>query len=102
MRPIDADTLFNQSNRKLSEAIKYGNGNPEQQHWSYSTMMMYEIDDEIDDAPTLDVSPTIHGQRERTINAYGDPEGFICQCRHQGQNASNYCPNCGAVMDGKG
>jgi hypothetical protein len=39
------------------------------------------------------------GQWERIINPYGKLEGFICQCGHQSQSASNFCPNCGASMD---
>ena len=45
-RLIDADALFNQK-YKLSDAVKYGNKDAEQQHFSYSTLMMYEIADEI-------------------------------------------------------
>lgn len=54
MRLIDADELFNWGDKKLKNAVKYGNENAEQQSWSYSTLMMYEIADEIDDAPTID------------------------------------------------
>ena len=34
-------------------AVKYGNADREQQDVSYSTMMMYEINDAIDAAPTV-------------------------------------------------
>ena len=50
MRLIDADVLLEQYN--LKDATKYGNKNAEQQAHSYSTMMMYEIADMIEDAPT--------------------------------------------------
>ena len=43
----------------LTKCVKYGNENAEQQHDSYSTMMMYEIADEIDDAPTIDAVPVV-------------------------------------------
>lgn len=38
----------------LNECVKYGNKTAEQQSNSYSTMMMYEIADEIEDAPAVD------------------------------------------------
>ncbi len=38
----------------LTECVKYGNKTAEQQNNSYSTMMMYEIADEIEDAPAVD------------------------------------------------
>ena len=51
MRLIDADALL--ENYNLKDATKYGNKNAEQQYKSYSTMMMYEIADMIEDAPTI-------------------------------------------------
>lgn len=51
-RLIDADALMD-GWMNLREATKYGNETAEQQAHSYSTMMMYEIADEIDDAETI-------------------------------------------------
>ena len=50
MRLIDADALLEQYN--LKDATKYGNKDAEKQAHSYSTMMLYEIADMIEDAPT--------------------------------------------------
>ena len=50
MRLIDADALLEQYN--LKDATKYGNKDAEQQSHSYSTMMLYEIADMIESAPT--------------------------------------------------
>lgn len=50
MRLIDADALLEQY--KLKDATKYGNKNAKQQAHSYDTLMMYEIADMIEDAPT--------------------------------------------------
>ena len=50
----------------------------------------------IDDAPAADVSPVRHGRRV-------DYGGFYCrcsQCEGTLPVCSNYCPNCGAKMDG--
>ena len=49
-RLIDADALLEQYN--LKDATKYGNKDAEKQAHSYSTMMLYEIADMIEDAPT--------------------------------------------------
>ena len=49
-RLIDADALLEQYN--LNDATKYGNKDAEQQAHSYGTMMLYEIADMIDGAPT--------------------------------------------------
>ena len=51
MRLIDADVLLEQYN--LKDATKYGNKDADQQAHSYSTMMLYEIADMIEDAPTV-------------------------------------------------
>ena len=48
-RLIDADALLDQYN--LKDATKYGNKDAKQQNHSYSTLMLYEIADMIEDAP---------------------------------------------------
>ena len=50
-RLIDADAEAKKWG--LDKAVKYGNKDAEQQHFSYSTMMMYEIRDILDDAETV-------------------------------------------------
>ena len=50
-RLIDADALMKLYG--LEDATKYGNETAEQQIHSYSSMMMYEIADMIDNAPTI-------------------------------------------------
>ena len=50
MRLIDSDALLEQYN--LKDVTKYGNKDAEQQAHSYSTMMLYEIADMIESAPT--------------------------------------------------
>lgn len=51
-RLIDADALMD-GWMNLREATKYGNKTAEQQAHSYSTMMMYEIADEVEEADTI-------------------------------------------------
>lgn len=59
--------------------------------------------DIIEDAPTADVAPVVHG---RWVTHYrsGTPvaEGYVSTCCDMWNNRkSDYCPNCGAKMDGK-
>lgn len=57
MRLIDADALL--ENYNLKDATKYGNRDAEQQAHSYSTIMMYEVADMIEEAPTIDAVPVV-------------------------------------------
>lgn len=50
-RLIDADAEAKRWG--LDKATKYGNETSEQQHFSFSTMMMYEIADILDDADVI-------------------------------------------------
>ena len=74
MRLIDADALLEQYN--LKDATKYGNKDAEQQTHRYGTMMLYEIADMIDDAPT----------------AY-DPEKVVEQLENYGNEEMDYYRN---------
>lgn len=101
MRLIDADALFKYNGRSISDAVKYGNKDAEQQEWSYSTMMMYEIAYEIDNAPTVDAVPVVHGRWIWNETGKPDWEQFYT-CSNCGDIEyweSHYCPNCGAKMD---
>jgi hypothetical protein len=51
MRAIDADALMESIG--CADAVKYGNRDRAQQDTSYSTMMLYEIRNEIDAQPTV-------------------------------------------------
>ena len=54
----------------------------------------------LDDMPTIDAVPVVHGRREEIRNAYGELEGWLCKCGCESKTKSKYCPNCGAKMDG--
>ena len=47
------------------QATKYGNETPEQRSKSYSTLMLYEIADAIDDVPAADVAPVVRCRKDR-------------------------------------
>jgi hypothetical protein len=108
-RLIDADALFNWGKYKLSDAVKYGNKDAEQQHFSYSTLMMYEIADEIFEAPTVELK---RGEWKKGKDFPSCPrvkfisDAYYCSvCENEafydtdyGQQLFNFCPNCGADM----
>ena len=71
-----------------------------------------EIEWVIDNAPTADVAPVVLGWWERVDSSYyrWTPSGGTLvdratyRCSRCGRGTavkSNYCPNCGARMDGK-
>lgn len=89
MRLIDADAL-------LQRAIPHGWSTPK-----------WVSDIAIEDAPTIDAAPVVHGKWEwntnngfyycsncKTVSPREDQDGEYCDC-------PNYCPNCGAKMDGE-
>ena len=62
MRLIDADALLEQYN--LKDATNYRNKDDERRAHSFSTMMLYEITDMIEDAPTAYDSDKVVEQLE--------------------------------------
>lgn len=52
------------------------------------------------DAPTVDARPIEYKHWETIYNAYGEIEGWICECGREVKSKDNYCPSCGGKMDG--
>ena len=95
MRPIDAD-------RALEIVRDQGIAHPSAYHLTnYATLILRE-------APTIDVAPVKHGQWVQVICHEEFEDGFVdrveecCSICHvpNWQRTTNYCPNCGAKMDG--
>lgn len=100
MRLIDADALMEKYN--LKDATKYGNRDAEQQNHSYSTMMLYEVADMIEDAPEIEAVPVVHGEWTKIYGSCMYVFSFRCsECNCLIEFDTNFCPNCGAKMDGK-
>lgn len=52
----------------------------------------------VSEAPTVDAVPVVHGRWRFRKNW----DYFVCsKCSYESSNYSNYCPNCGAKMDGE-
>ena len=92
MRPIDVD-------RALEIVRDQGIAHPNAYHLiNYATLILRE-------APTIDVAPVRHGRWEKQRGIYSCSEcGMTCPYDVQADVieywACNYCPNCGAKMDG--
>ena len=52
--------------------------------------------------PTVDAVEVVHGEWGEIYTCHGERLwGYKCsQCEQDNPNKSNYCPNCGAKMDG--
>ena len=88
MRLIDADAL--------KEWIGCDGDN------KYKSQIIHEIADRIDEQPTVVAKPTRHGKwLNGDMPTYGGYKCSVCRRRTVHYKA-NYCPNCGAKMDGCG
>ncbi len=104
MRPIDADALMQDviaHSYPLTNAFSVGGVD--------DGMFVKGIQQVVDEQPTLDVAPVVHGE---WIFEKGDGttcvDGWICtNCKHGFHTnvpyfeGFNYCPNCGAKMKGE-
>lgn len=55
----------------------------------------------LDEIPAVDVQEIRRGKWEEIRDAYGQLEGWMCkECGREMKAKENYCPNCGAKMDG--
>ena len=90
-------------------ATKYGNENAEQQAKSYSTLMLYEIADIVEDvcdnAPTVEERSYAMGYQDGLEGIRPQGEWLVkdglaeCnKCHHLFSFFGNFCSNCGAEM----
>ena len=99
------------------DATKYGNKNAEQQSKSYSTLMLYEIADIVEDccdnAPTISVDMGVDSGDSTVYTRpqgewyYSIDKGWECNQCHEivkdmptcmRKALYNFCPNCGAEL----
>ena len=93
-RLIDANALL-EDTRLIEQVID---------NRPYGTKTIYETvvtADDIEAAPTVDAVEVVHGRWE-TIEGR-EYLGCLCSnCQKWSDAKTNYCPNCGAKMDGDG
>ena len=80
MRPIDADEATQYANEHLLNAYA----------WLITSFLQ--------NCATIDLVK--HGKWEEIMDPYGRIEGWLCECGREVKSKDNYCPNCGAMMDG--
>lgn len=104
--------VFLSSMGLTGDETKYGNRDTEHQHRSYSTYMSYEIMDSVDDSIVEEeLAPVRHGRWITTSGeVFPGSSQFLCyshkheECGFQyvdmNENEYDFCPHCGAKMDG--
>lgn len=97
MRLIDADAIT----EIVQLNIRLGN------------RTVFDVLNAIDDAPTIDAAPVVHGEWidkliPTGVSAFGvdemtceEQECSVCHKKYWVGEQRNYCPNCGAKMDGE-
>lgn len=97
MRLIDADTLKSRFVETMADVEKKSCMALQEQHVHAACRMLCDM---IDDAKTIDAEPVRHGQWEYIKT----PGGMMTACSECGEIPDcfepNYCPHCGAKMDG--
>lgn len=58
------------------------------------------------DVPTIEAMPVVHGEWRRTGQSFINPNKFrnycCSECGYEAEKIKyNYCPNCGALLDGE-
>ena len=106
-RLIDANNLI----EEIREERCYNCRNFKDMKCDYCGMADYIY--MIEDMPTADVAPVVHGRWELEYKTYGKMRCSVCKKEALIEKAigdvgiittyvdSNYCPHCGARMDGK-
>ena len=68
------------------------------------TSRYFTVKFDIESFPIADVAPVVHGQWETNSDRPDSLICSVCKCEFDmwKHDPHNYCPNCGAKMDGDG
>lgn len=66
---------------------------------AYGMCVMGVTEEDIDEAPTVDAVPVVHGRWELVKLWTGFETLYCSECNYETNIGSNYCPACGARMD---
>lgn len=100
---IEREALENELNRRLKFLIaEYG------EHDQYTSGFDDAID-QVENFPASDVAPVVHGRWIHNPDYESWAEMYMCSACNRNaltdgdyrHKLSNYCPNCGAKMDGE-
>ena len=97
MRLIDADALLEQLGKRAEM----------HEDDECTELTIHEDMYEVKNAPTIEAIPVVHGRWDAIFEKLWNVEfevvtGFECSnCGHLEGFELNYCPNCGAKMDGE-
>lgn len=94
MRPIDADAL------KATISQYEFNAPNERYKQGGECVLNFYMPKIIDDAPTIEAEPVRHGKWERPTKSKIARYCSLCGTRHVSGSANNFCPKCGAKMEG--
>lgn len=109
MRPIDADVLYKKTEeleKQAREASRQAITEPTQEKWNNILAERSAFKYDITQMPTIDAVPVKHGewmpiQKQPYFRKHYSDEVSCSLCHKKGHTAWNYCPNCGAKMDGE-
>ena len=87
------------ANKRLIDANEIEDLFYKQVKWG-ATDLMDAFDDALEDAQTVDAVEVVHGRWIDAREYCGDFMCSNCDALY-GTNKFNYCPNCGAKMDGE-
>lgn len=105
MRLIDGDALIEKFNEKTDLAECLVDARAAKRFATFCALA-----DAVEEMPTVDAEVVVHGQWEESEDDWFGTTVYTCsKCREEfvlvegtpEQNLWNYCPNCGAKMDGK-
>ena len=83
----------------MSDYIKREDALEQFEYYDLSEYLTTQIRGMLMDVPSADVAPVRHGHWE-VIDAE-EPRRYGCsECKRLSRHMENYCPNCGARMDG--
>lgn len=105
MRLIDADAFIAELNYRIKEAIKWGTNATDDDDKKIKVRAEQAVATFCEASLTAKKMPTIeaepkHGRWEVVDEA--EPRRYGCsECKQLSWTETNYCPNCGARMDGE-
>ena len=97
MRLIDADALIEDLRKDRESVYSHVFGHVA---CDSAEELAVDLEQTINNQPTIDSVPVVHGEWEFDISGVGHYYCSVCGGRGDFYGKYNFCPNCGAKMDG--